>query len=66
MINDLFINIKERMNKAIEHYRYEVSTIRTGRASTNILDGEHSTKRTYLHKKKQFTASQRSLQMLSV
>ena len=26
------------MNKAVEHYRHEVSTIRTGRASPNILD----------------------------
>ena len=39
MINDLFNDVKNRMNKAIEHYRYEVSTIRTGRASTSILDG---------------------------
>ena len=27
------------MHKAVEHYRHEVSTIRTGRASTSILDG---------------------------
>ena len=39
MINEIFVDIKDRMNKAVEHYRYEVSTIRTGRASTNILDG---------------------------
>jgi len=39
MINELFIDIKERMNKAIEHYRHELSSIRTGRASTSILDG---------------------------
>ena len=39
MINELFIDIKDRMNKAVEHYRHEVSTIRTGRASTSILDG---------------------------
>ena len=38
MINELFIDIKDRMNKAVEHYRHEVSTIRTGRASTSILD----------------------------
>ena len=38
MINELFIDIKDRMSKAVEHYRHEVSTIRTGRASTNILD----------------------------
>ena len=39
MINELFIDIKDRMNKAVDHYRHEVSTIRTGRASTSILDG---------------------------
>ena len=39
MINELFIDVKDRMNKAVEHYRHEVSTIRTGRASTSILDG---------------------------
>ena len=39
MINEIFVDIKERMNKAVEHYRHEVSTIRTGRASANILDG---------------------------
>ena len=38
MINELFIDVKDRMNKAVEHYRHEVSTIRTGRASTSILD----------------------------
>ena len=39
MINELFVDIKDRMNKAIDHYRHEVATIRTGRASTSILDG---------------------------
>ena len=39
MINEIFVDIKNRMNKAVEHYRHEVSTIRTGRASANILDG---------------------------
>ena len=38
MINELFVDVKDRMNKAVEHYRHEVSTIRTGRASTNLLD----------------------------
>ena len=38
MINELFVDVKDRMNKALEHYRHEVSTIRTGRASANILD----------------------------
>ncbi len=39
MINEIFVDVKERMNKAIEHYKGEVATIRTGRASTDILDG---------------------------
>ena len=39
MINELFNDMKERMHKAIEHYRHEVSSIRTGRASISILDG---------------------------
>ena len=39
MINELFIDVKSRMSKAIEHYRHEVASIRTGRASINILDG---------------------------
>ena len=38
MINEIFVDVKDRMNKAVEHYRHEVSTIRTGRASANILD----------------------------
>ena len=38
MINDIFVDIKERMAKAVEHYRQQVSTVRTGRASSNILD----------------------------
>ena len=38
MINELFVDVKDRMSKAVEHYRHEVSTIRTGRASANILD----------------------------
>ena len=39
MINELFNDIKDRMNKAIEHCRNEAALIRTGRASTSILDG---------------------------
>jgi len=38
MINDIFVDIKDRMTKAVDHYRQEVSTVRTGRASSNILD----------------------------
>ena len=39
MINELFVDVKERMNKAVEHYHHEVASIRTGRASTSIMDG---------------------------
>ena len=39
MINDLFVDVKDRMNKAVEHYRHEVASIRTGRASSSIMDG---------------------------
>ena len=38
MINDVFMDIKEKMTKAVDHCRQEVSTVRTGRASSNILD----------------------------
>jgi len=38
MINELFVDIKDRMNKAVEHYRHEIASIRTGRASTSIMD----------------------------
>ena len=38
MINDIFIDVKERMTKAVDHSRQEVSTVRTGRASSTILD----------------------------
>ena len=39
MINELFIDVKDRMNKAVEHYSHEIASIRTGRASTSIMDG---------------------------
>ena len=38
MINEIFINLKEKMNKVIEYFTKEISVIRTGRASTNMLD----------------------------
>ena len=38
MINEIFSNAKERMNKAIEHCSKEMSQVRTGRASTSLLD----------------------------
>ena len=39
MINELFNDVKERMIKTIEHCIHEVTSIRTGRASTTILAG---------------------------
>ena len=38
MINEIFSNAKERMSKAIEHCSKEMSQVRTGRASTSLLD----------------------------
>ena len=38
MVDEIFDNGKNKMDKAIEHCSYEISQIRTGRASTNILD----------------------------
>lgn len=38
MEQEIFSDAKNRMEKAIEHYRNEVSFIRTGRASVDILN----------------------------
>jgi len=38
MVNELFKDIKERMIKSVDHNINEVATIRTGRASINVLD----------------------------
>ena len=38
MENEIYSNIKSRMIKTVEHYNHEVAIIRTGRASTDILD----------------------------
>ena len=38
MINELFNDAKDRMNKAIVYCKSELASIRTGRASTSILD----------------------------
>ena len=38
MINEIFVNLKSKLNKAIEHFTKEISMIRTGRASTSMLD----------------------------
>ena len=38
MEQDIFLDSKQKMNKVIDYYRKEVSTIRTGRASGDILN----------------------------
>jgi ribosome recycling factor len=38
MINELFSECKDRMAKTIDHFRQEMASIRTGRASSNMLD----------------------------
>ena len=40
---EIFNNAKSRMSKAIEYCAHEISQIRTGRASINILDESHIT-----------------------
>ena len=38
MINEIYAECKDKMNKAIEHFLSELSRIRTGRASTNLVE----------------------------
>ena len=38
MEQEIFSEAKNKMQKALEHYKHEVSFIRTGRASTQILN----------------------------
>ena len=38
MEREIFLDTKQKMDKAIDHYKKEVSFIRTGRASINILN----------------------------
>jgi len=38
MINEVFTETREKMNKVINHCSGEISVIRTGRASTNMLN----------------------------
>ena len=43
-VNDLkglFAEVNKRMNTAIEHLRHELAGVRTGRASTTLLDNVH-------------------------
>jgi ribosome recycling factor len=41
MIKEINHETKQRMEKSLEDFRHKLTTIRTGRASTNILDGVH-------------------------
>ncbi len=38
-LKDLFVQLKTRMDKAVEDFRKEMATVRTGRASVHMLDG---------------------------
>ena len=38
MVNEIFKDMKERMDKAVQHYKAELVTIRTGRANPGMLD----------------------------
>jgi len=38
MVNDIFASLKVKMDKVIEHFTKELGIIRTGRASTSMLD----------------------------
>lgn len=38
-VNQIYQNMESNMNKAIEVFRREIASIRTGRASTALLDG---------------------------
>ncbi|HMS65053.1 MAG TPA: ribosome recycling factor [Ignavibacteria bacterium] len=39
MIKDILKGATDKMNKAVEHVRHEFVKIRTGKATTNLLDG---------------------------
>jgi ribosome recycling factor len=39
MTNELVSNMKKAMDKSVENYKHELTKIRTGRASTAMLDG---------------------------
>lgn len=38
-LKDLFVQLKTRMDKAVEDFRKEMAAVRTGRASVHMLDG---------------------------
>ncbi len=39
MVKEILKGSAEKMNKAVEHLRHELLKIRTGKATTNLLDG---------------------------
>lgn len=39
MLNDIYEDTKNRMDKAVEKTRHDLASVRTGRASTALLDG---------------------------
>lgn len=39
MVKEILKGSSEKMNKAVEHLRHELLKIRTGKATTNLLDG---------------------------
>ena len=39
MVKDILKSASEKMDKAVEHVRHEFVKIRTGKATTNLLDG---------------------------
>ena len=38
MVDEIYQNAKEKMDKAITHFQSELTSVRTGRASTSLLD----------------------------
>ena len=38
-LKDVFSQLKTRMEKAVEDFRKEMASVRTGRASVHMLDG---------------------------
>ena len=38
MVNEIFANLKIKMDKVVEHFTKELGVVRTGRASTAMLD----------------------------
>jgi ribosome recycling factor len=39
MLTEIFKNVEERMDQAVEHLKHELATVRTGRATLAIFDG---------------------------